>query len=466
MWTIFTNRWQALGRQVQFRPALWVAIGLALGISTAFFRGNGLFLLAFLALLPQWRFALVVVLSMALGFALAPQRLASGLKERTYFRGEVTVTSMPRNTSDGYLFTVHSPEGDFVAATGTRFDLSLGDRARVMGWRVPLGEAGEQRWLNQGYGSQLKLKVPPEVIQPGPKIWRWSLALRDRFTSFAASALSRKDAQLLDAMCFNQRAELDLDTQESFNLSGLSHLLAASGATVFILIGGLMLVLERIPLPRWALLWVCLWLLLLYVGAAALTPSANRALGMAAMVLVAYLFRSEFDILSALAASFCLNLLVDPSALQDIGFQISYACLFGLSLFFDRRPELSSGRQRVAALWKMSLLGWGLSAPLVAYHMHYVSLSGIFSTFLVSGLYTVLILGGFACWIGSMITMGVMNPMFGYFMKPILTLMAGAATACSQPFFFLPVRPFSAYWLVALYAALFLAWNPRRRPSI
>jgi competence protein ComEC len=136
------------------------------------------------------------------------------------------------------------------------------------------------------------------------------------------------------AMVLGKTALLDETQREIFTLAGVRYLFAISGLHVAILAGVLWWGLRRIPgLPRFAGDIITLAVLWLYVEITGGSPSAHRAALMLTFFLAAiYLGRARGSLAAILAAGVFV-LVLDPLALNNAGFQLSYSVVLGLILY-------------------------------------------------------------------------------------------------------------------------------------
>lgn len=163
------------------------------------------------------------------------------------------------------------------------------------------------------------------LVQPGRFAETPLLAVRGFLARRLAALYPPREAAVAEALVLARRETLDRATYDLFVRAGLAHLLAISGLHVGMVALGWLFVLRAIRVPaRRQFAWAAVGVVA-YVWVIGAPASALRA---AAMVLAALLTRhlgrpSGLWDLYALAA--CVNLVVDPAALVDPGFQLSFA---------------------------------------------------------------------------------------------------------------------------------------------
>ncbi|MDY7013499.1 MAG: ComEC/Rec2 family competence protein, partial [Cyanobacteriota bacterium] len=166
------------------------------------------------------------------------------------------------------------------------------------------------------------------VEAPPNRPWGW-WKVRQRVVRAQVRSLGSPVGQLVSSMVLGRRAvDLPFEVQDSFRQAGLSHVLAASGFHVSLLLG-LLLVLTR-KLGARTRLGIGLTTLLVYVGLTGLQPSVMRAALMGAGALVALSAERKVKPLGLLLVVAAVLLLVNPLWIWDLGFQLSFLATGGL----------------------------------------------------------------------------------------------------------------------------------------
>lgn len=186
--------------------------------------------------------------------------------------------------------------------------------------------------LASGFGNRLRTML---------------MELRRGATERIGEYLPEPEAGLLAGVLLGDESGISQDVYEDFSRVGAAHIIAISGFNMTLLAGLLTVLLQRMGIDRWRLLWVLsLWIVLytLLVGA---SPSVLRAALMSALLVVGYALKRPVNILASLAASVLILTLENPTLLWDIGFQLSAGGVFGIGLCFGTqgwKPVLSAPR--------------------------------------------------------------------------------------------------------------------------
>lgn len=152
------------------------------------------------------------------------------------------------------------------------------------------------------------------------------------------SGLPERERGLVKAVLLGIRDELSPDQKNAFARSGTMHVLAVSGSHVAIIYAALVFAFQWAGqrtawrIIRSTLLLVLLWL---YAGVTGFSPSVLRATITCSLVCVADMtpWRPE-PVNSLFAAAFGL-LLWDPLMLWQLGFQLSFLAVIGISFFYQ-----------------------------------------------------------------------------------------------------------------------------------
>lgn len=153
-------------------------------------------------------------------------------------------------------------------------------------------------------------------------------AARGRLFPFAIDDAERPGLRLARALLLGDGNALPPQQREAMRRVGLAHLVAVSGLNVGMVATVFFVLLLRAP--RGLRLFGTMAGVLAYALLVGPLPSLLRALLMAAVVLGALMLRRLPAALNGLAVSCLLLVLLDPSWVEDLGFQLSVAATGGL----------------------------------------------------------------------------------------------------------------------------------------
>lgn len=156
---------------------------------------------------------------------------------------------------------------------------------------------------------------------------------------FHDDVLKPDEIQVASALLLGDRSEMDPELLKEYSSGGIIHILAVSGlhvGLIYQLCIWIFKYFKFLKRNRLDILFIIL-ILWFYAAMTGLSPSVNRAVCMFTLLSIAdFLNRrvSPFNILSS--AAFIL-LLINPVAIFDMGFQLSFAAVWGI---LSARPIL------------------------------------------------------------------------------------------------------------------------------
>ncbi|MCI2426057.1 ComEC family competence protein [Candidatus Acetothermia bacterium] len=259
-----------------------------------------------------------------------------------------------------------------------------------------------------------------EVIgQGGNPILRWGFRVRTKVYYAIERAFSPRNAGLVKSLLFGDRTGLPDEVEESFRRIGLMHLLAVSGLHLGILLAGLWFGLRLMGIRAAITYPVVVIFVLLYLVIVGPRVSLLRAALMFSFLALGSVLADTGIILrrwarsyQSLAAAAIVLIAVRPTALLDVGFQLSFAATAAIIFIFDRDMGFSAAiRNQAAKLHKrfhipewicrypLELLLASAAAqlgvaPIIAYHFYQVHLIVLVANLLIIPLVTIALWGG------------------------------------------------------------------------
>jgi competence protein ComEC len=450
--------------EIEARPALLLFIGFVLGLVALPFPVACLFLAGFafwVRLLPRkW----LLVGSFVIGLVLSPVPRKS-LVERTIEHGVGVVTAVPILMGDSQRTEV-SIEGRTLMATMPLLpSVMLGDHIRVSGVAKPIELTQPRMSAFDRVEGRISLERV-EVVSEGSWVAHLADGWRRSFLGFLQRALSTRDANLVDAVCFNGRALIDGATREELVQSGLIHLISASGLQVFVLAYLTAALLRFFPVPRSVGVLILACVLTVYAIGAGLQPQIVRAAFMSVAGIAAFLVGREPDALSALSLSGIAYLLWRPESVYGMSFQISMIVVGSVSLFFRRDRGSPTGNREAVIRFAQEFgrLSWVVllaSTPLVAYYLGVVSLPSVFANLMVCWATPLVVAAAFVAHAVSLVLPTVGEAMANLVLTPLSHWVHGVAGLMGSGWGGVPVPDFNGLWLVIFYGAWSMTYRRR-----
>lgn len=172
-----------------------------------------------------------------------------------------------------------------------------------------------------------------EVEVVDDSIWKirdWLSEFRSQWKKALIQAMGEKDGNVLSAMLLGEKSEMDPDTKELYQVSGIGHILAISGLHLSFIGIGAYRIFRRMTGSYTAGGIAGILLLVLYVMMIGVTISAVRALVMFLVRVGADMAGRHYDPPTALAAAAAAVLLWRPLSLYDGGFWLSFGAVFAM----------------------------------------------------------------------------------------------------------------------------------------
>ena len=184
---------------------------------------------------------------------------------------------------------------------------------------------------------------------------------------------------MVEAVLLARREALDPDLSTAFAASGLSHLLAISGTHVGLVAAAVLAFARMCRLPARSGALLGGGLTSLYVLLLGAPYAAARAAVQVLLVLGARIAQRPADPYALMASAALLLLAIQPMALLDAGFQLSFAGVFGLLAF---QPPLRAAMPRIvpggaAETLAATAAATAATMPIAALHFGLVSFIGL-----------------------------------------------------------------------------------------
>jgi competence protein ComEC len=191
------------------------------------------------------------------------------------------------------------------------------------------------------------------------------------------------------ALLIGIQDDLPDELQRAYQKLGITHLFAISGLHItllsYLFYEGLLLIRVRKEIAYGCLL-ICLPLYALLAGGA---PSIWRAVSIVEIFALSRLFRQKWQLLDVLSISCCLLIILRPTIIYEIGFQLSYLATYSIVLSV---PLL----KRASTIWHqnfyVTVVAQLLTYPFLLLHFYELSLSSFVANIFFVPLFSFIIL--------------------------------------------------------------------------
>lgn len=216
--------------------------------------------------------------------------------------------------------------------------------------------------LSAGFGTFVGSLYRPEIINltrdtPGDIFAQF----KQFFSDLVRAHINSPAADLGLGYLMGQKNGLSEDFSEQLRAVGMTHVVVASGAHLAIIVTFVRKIFGK--LSKFAELLFAILAIAAFVFVVGFTPSMTRAALVAVLgLLLGYFGRqlAPFRLLSLVAA---LTLLISPTNLQNLGWQLSFASFFGIMVIAPRLTSFLYGGKNPP--WLASMLITSLSTTLI-----------------------------------------------------------------------------------------------------
>lgn len=227
-----------------------------------------------------------------------------------------------------------------------------------------------------------------------------ALVFRDRLLRrYTDMGFSGQSYAVLAAMTLGDKSLLSDRLKEDYSVSGASHILALSGLHLGIIYAILSLIFLR---RRWqiasqVLILLAIWTYVFIVGMSA--SVVRSAVMITVYSFVSLLNRNKMS-LNTLAVAAVVILIVNPLYLYDVGFQMSFAAVFFIILFYrpvlNLMPGCVMGIPVIRQIWQMMSVSLAAQigvAPLIAFYFGRFSCYFLLTNIIVVPAATIILYG-------------------------------------------------------------------------
>lgn len=402
-----------------------------------------------------------------------------------YYENNVTVTGYINNackeednkvTFEFFIEKINNdkPVGRTVLVNVYNFknseDYSLGTALILNGvLRSPPGSRNPGGFNYQNYLFSKKISATLSVNESNIKktgfeknlhVKRFGLNLRQYILTSLESNLSDEKAALIGAMLTGYRGNLTQSMENAFSASGLTHIMAVSGANLAFLIFPLLCLFSIAGFDRKVSAIIAIPFIFLYILVTGMESSVLRASVMAVLLLLARALYRKVELINSVAIAVFILLFINPFMFFDVGFQLSVGATLGLGILYKRVRSIFSSKvpgfisETVAA----TISAQAAVLPLLIMYFNKVSLISLFSNLLVVPV------TGFATCLGAIYIIAFsIHPFFGeiigYALEGVLHFILVVAETCASPEWAEVYMHHWNYWFIILYYTLIFLWG-------
>ncbi|WP_050615835.1 DNA internalization-related competence protein ComEC/Rec2 [Bacillus testis] len=468
---------------------MYVAAGAILGVAAFFFPSLPLWVTALFLLLAVWapRTKGFLILLCSFYLFLSSTYLHAYFQKTSLAEGEgnvsVLLTDLP--DIDGYSFQTVALLGKEKVIL--RYHFRSEQEKKEMQAAYALGlqcnikgtlEAPEKNRNQNGFNYQFYLQMqginwilksdafPLQSCTPHKKtIPQLIKNIRLQGLKHIDAVFPEESRGFAAALIFGESSWIDDNTYTAYQRLSLVHILAISGMHVTILSAAFFYVAIRCGFARETVQILLIALMPVYGILAGGAPSVMRACIMVMLFLLLSLLKARWSAITVLGTLFLIYVFVDPFAMVQVGFQLSFFITFSLLMSHLLLQSLRTSSKWVQT-FLVTLICQLSSLPILLYYFQSLSLWGFIWNMVYIPLYTFYLLPfTFLAFFLSLL--------HGPFLSQVLFLIEKSFVLSNKAALFLSEAPLIQmafakpgrlfiFVLAAAIVALFIGWEKRK----
>lgn len=208
--------------------------------------------------------------------------------------------------------------------------------------------------------------------------------------------LSDGNNKLLIGILLGDTESMPEEIKENFRLSNLSHMIAVSGDHFSYIILAVTFLLRKVKFKRLNEI-ITIFVIIFFMSLTGMTASVVRAGIMAIILILGSMFNRKNDILNSMALSLFIQMIFNPYVIFDIGLQLSYGGVIGITFFnkiyenlFDKIHKGS-----INSAISVTLAANTAIMPIMIYNFNTISFTFVISNLLAGSIMAILVILGF-----------------------------------------------------------------------
>lgn len=218
---------------------------------------------------------------------------------------------------------------------------------------------------------------------------------------------ARANSALADALVLGYKNAIPRDAHDIWTAAGVGHIWSISGLHITLVSGWLFAIFfcifrfvpyitRRMPARVPAL--CCAWVgLLIYLMISGLSVATVRAFLMTTLVFTAFIIGRNALSMRNICIAFCIIFFINPYYVMQAGFQLSFAAVFGLIWFWNKRQNFHTTRigkicYAIHAAAATSVIATIFTAPFVIAHFYTMPIYGLIGNMVLLPIFSVAIM--------------------------------------------------------------------------
>ena len=228
--------------------------------------------------------------------------------------------------------------------------------------------------------------------------------IKHKLKNIINQSLPNLQAGFLSAILLGDRNDIPKNLNTAFIKTGTAHIIAISGFNVGIVALIFWILLKILGIKRKPRCFTIIFILILYCILSGATASVVRATIMGVILFWGYALEKESPIYNSLALAGLIILALNPNQLFDIGFQLSFLCVWAIVYISPKIEKITSKfinkenyflKNFISVPFAISLACWLVTSPVILYNFRIFSPVTIFANLIIVPYITLITVVGF-----------------------------------------------------------------------
>ncbi len=368
------------------------------------------------------------------------------LPEKGFVNTELQITDFPELRSDGQ-YQVHS--GSIKILSTNAYALYKSQTVNIKGY-ITIFNFGNRKYAN------LNAKYI-EISKNGFTLFKTVSQIRKWVNDRISKLNNNNIKSLLYCMILANTNFVDFSTNETFKMTGVTHLLAISGLNVAIVGIGIVYLLKLFMKERSAY-GIASLVIIAYVAVAGFGASIMRA-GLMFLIYNSLKMTGRItEFMDILLISAFVVLLFNPEYIINAGFWLSYSAVAGIYFFTDSiRNYLSFTGKHISEILAVTISANISTMPILLYFFKGISIISPAANLIIIPAFNLLTYLLFIEFIFIAVGFNYLNPVLEFFIGFLWNFSQKAAEILSfVPFSYQTLPSFPIFYLIILYIIILI----------
>ena len=324
--------------------------------------------------------------------------------DNIFCRAIVISNKKEKNYKNSYEIKTLDNKTKLIIYVSKEQELKYGDLIEIEGEYIAPDE--ERNYKGFNYKQYLKTKMiygtvnvlDLKVLKNNQANFIFTLSnnLRESILEQIDKIYNSNIKELVKGLLIGEVDKIEEEVIKSFRNSSLAHILSISGTHVSYIIFGSIFILENLKLSKKKTYFISILIIIIFMFITNFVPSVVRSCLSGIMMIFSKIVYRKQDMLTSLALSLLILLIINPFCIFDIGLQLSYTGVLGIIIFNNRIKKLLDkyvkSNNKILTTIKEGV-SVSLSVQILILPIQIINFNNINLVFIISNLIAIPILG-------------------------------------------------------------------------